>query len=365
MEEEVTSGSRMTYGNYLRLEEMLRLQEGPDGYSPEPCNDEKHFIIVHQAFELWFKLVISELKEVHKLMDSKNIDEQSMPKIVRHLKRVTEIFNLMSQQWKVMETLTPQDFLSFRDRLGTSSGFESWQLRQIEIILGLEQQQRDAGMDPLSHMKRLESEGKISSIVLSEFETMIQSPSLNDLLTNWLSRTPINGSLPTDASDKEVVSDYIIAHLDAMSKHSKMVISHFKSIGHGNESTLGDRLEKSIQAAKEFLMPSGKVNRSRAGLLFIESYRDLPLLSWPRTLIDSFVEVEESILLFRNSHARMVERMIGRRMGTGGSSGVDYLDATLKYRIFVDLWTVRTILVKRELLPGVIEPEYYEFNSQS
>ncbi len=364
MEEKGDSG-RMTYGNYLRLEEMLKLQEGPDGYSPKPCNDEKHFIIVHQAFELWFKLVISELKEVHKLMDSEKISEQSMPKIVRHLNRVTEVFDLMSQQWKVMETLTPQDFLSFRDRLGTSSGFESWQLRQIEIMLGLEQQQRDAGMDPLSHMKRLESEGKISSNVLTEFEIMIESPSLNDLLTNWLSRTPINGSLARELNDNEVVSRYINGHLDAMNEHSKMVISHFKSIGHGNESTLGDRLQKSIQGAKEFLIPNGEINRSRAGLLFIESYRNLPLLSWPRTLIDSFVKVEQSILLFRNSHARMVERMIGRRMGTGGSSGVDYLDATLKYRIFVDLWTVRTILVKRELLPRVVNPEYYGFNSQS
>ena len=363
MEEGDASG-RMTYGNYLRLEEMLQLQEGPSGYSPAPCNDEKHFIIVHQAFELWFKLIISELKEVHKLMDSNNISEQSMPKIVHHLKRVTEVFNLMSQQWKVMETLTPQDFLSFRDRLGTSSGFESWQLRQIEIILGLEQQQRDAGMDPLNHMKRLESEGKIPSVVLNEFEDMINSPSLNKLLTNWLSRTPINASLPAQTNDVQVVSNYINSHLEAMNAHSKTVISHFKSIGHGNESTLGDRLQKSIQGARDFLIPDGEINRSRAGLLFIESYRNLPLLAWPRTLIDSFVEVEESILLFRNSHARMVERMIGRRMGTGGSSGVDYLDATLKYRIFVDLWTVRTILLKRELLPEVVNPEYYGFNSQ-
>ena len=121
-------------------------------------------------------------------------------------------------------------------------------------------------------------------------------------------------------------------------------------------------MDKSIAGAEEFLRPSGKFNRSRVGLLFIESYRELPLLSWPRVLIDSFVELEESILLFRNSHARMVERMIGRRMGTGGSSGVDYLDATLKYRIFVDLWTVRTILVRRDLLPDVIESEYYGFN---
>ena len=71
--EDVEKSSRMTYGNYLRLEEMLTLQDGPEGYLPEPCNDEKHFIIVHQAFELWFKLVLSELKEVHSLMNSQSI----------------------------------------------------------------------------------------------------------------------------------------------------------------------------------------------------------------------------------------------------------------------------------------------------
>ena len=98
-------------------------------------------------------------------------------------------------------------------------------------------------------------------------------------------------------------------------------------------------------------------------MLFIESYRDLPLLSWPRRLIDSFVEVEQSMLAFRHAHARMVERMIGRRMGTGGSAGVDYLDATTKYRIFVDLWAVRTLLVKRGALPGMDNAEFYGFTS--
>ena len=118
-------------------------------------------------------------------------------------------------------------------------------------------------MDPLSHMKNLESEGKISPNVLTEFETTIESPSLNDLLTNWLSRTPINGSLPSESNDNEVVSSYINGHLDAMNVHSKNVISHFKSIGHGNESTLEDRLQKSIQA-RDFLIPNGEINRSRA-----------------------------------------------------------------------------------------------------
>ena len=236
------STNRMTYGNYLRLDDILSLQEGPLGYSPKPCNDELHFIIVHQAFELWFKLVLSELKEVHGLMNKEHIEEGSMPKIVHHLKRVSSVFNLMSQQWKVMETLTPQDFLSFRDRLGTSSGFESWQLRQIETILGLEQQQREAGMDPVKHMARLAKEGKISKDVLVDFQARINSPSLCDLLDNWLSRTPINGSLSTDLTDEKVITEYVESHLEAMSKQSEIVIEHYLSIGHGDESSIRPRM---------------------------------------------------------------------------------------------------------------------------
>ena len=112
-------------------------------------------------------------------------------------------------------------------------------------------------------------------------------------------------------------------------------------------------------------MPDGIVSGARAGLLFIESYRELPLLSWPRRLIDRVVDLEESMLLFRSHHARMVERMIGRRMGTGGSSGVDYLDMTLKYRIFTDLWAVRTMLVKRDAIANPGNPEFYGYASEN
>ena len=98
--------------------------------------------------------------------------------------------------------------------------------------------------------------------------------------------------------------------------------------------------------------------------MFIESYRELPLLTWPRKLIDALVELEESMVKWRHAHARMVERMIGRRVGTGGSSGVDYLDATTRARIFTDLWEVRTILVKRSSLEDVDDAGFYGFASQ-
>ena len=106
------------------------------------------------------------------------------------------------------------------------------------------------------------------------------------------------------------------------------------------------------------------LRRRRAGLIFIESYRELPLLAWPRKLISTLIELEQSMILWRSSHARMVERMIGRRVGTGGSSGVDYLDMTTKYRVFIDLWTVRSILIKKEALPEIKNSAFYEFKGE-
>ncbi|MCA9489608.1 MAG: tryptophan 2,3-dioxygenase, partial [Myxococcales bacterium] len=92
-----------------------------------------------------------------------------------------------------------------------------------------------------------------------------------------------------------------------------------------------------------------------------ESYRELPLLSWPRLLLDLVVEVEEGIVLFRHRHARMVERTIGRRVGTGGSGGVDYLDQTGKYRVFRDLWAIRTVLLPRSRVPELENAGFYGF----
>ena len=362
---EPSPSARITYAGYLRLEELLALQDGPDGYAPLPSNDELHFIIVHQTFELWFKLILRELKEARELMNNEHIEESTIPRVVHHLERVSEIFRLLADQWKVMETLSPQDFLAFRDRLGTSSGFESWQMRELEVLMGLENKGRVGGMDPLQHMKRLAKEGKVSAQALQDFEHTIGEPSLNEVLTTWLSRTPIHGSSPGSDGDNDAVRQYIDQHLEAMVQHGEHVISHMIAIGHGEETTIRPRIEAGISAAEQFLIVDGEAIRHRAGLLFIESYRDLPLLSWPRRLIDSFVELEQSMLLFRTHHARMVERMIGRRMGTGGSSGVDYLDATTKYRIFVDLWAVRTLLVRRDALPEVLEAGFYDFTSNA
>jgi tryptophan 2,3-dioxygenase len=134
------------------------------------------------------------------------------------------------------------------------------------------------------------------------------------------------------------------------------------------EAGLKARLLKEREQAEAFLHATdieenfrARTRRLRAGLLFVEAYRDLPLLAWPRRLVDAVVEVEEQFVLWRHRHARMTERTIGRRTGTGGSSGVDYLDQAARVRVYPELWAVRTLLLPREALPRLRNPEFYGF----
>jgi tryptophan 2,3-dioxygenase len=166
--------------------------------------------------------------------------------------------------------------------------------------------------------------------------------SLYEVTCEWLERTPIQGSTPQSKDDEEnvnnFINDYLAAHKEVYPDTNKDAIDFFEE--------------------------DSSSRRRRAGLVFIESYRELPLLAWPRKLISTLIELEESMILWRSSHARMVERIIGRRIGTGGSSGVDYLDMTTKYRVFIDLWSVRSVLIKKEALPNLKNPEFYEFKGE-
>ena len=134
---EDTLGSRMTYGNYLQLEELLKLQSGPAGHSPPPSNHEMHFIVTHQAFELWFKQILHELDSVITIFRQETIVESDVSFVVLRLQRIVEIQKILIDQIRVLETMTAMDFLEFRDDLFPSSGFQSAQFRLMENKLGL------------------------------------------------------------------------------------------------------------------------------------------------------------------------------------------------------------------------------------
>ena len=353
-------GENWTYGNYLQLDDLLKLQGEDRGIS----SDEMHFIIVHQTFELWFKQIIRELSEVRNILSQEQVPEKDIPQAVERLGRTTEIFKLMAAQWSVMETLTPQGFLSFRDGLGSASGFESFQMRKFEILLGLKNEDRLFGMDPIDTFRKLAENSEKDAAILQDLEDALAKPSLEESLMKWISRTPIMGSIYGSEKDSESVEDYVNKHLLAHKSMGEDAAKRMSSYGTSDLDKAVERFNSAHQSAISFLVPEGKINRARASLLFIESYRELPLLAWPRKLIDAIVELEESMVKWRHSHARMVERIMGRRIGTGGTSGVDYLDKTSQYRVFKDLWAVRTILVKSDKRPELINPDFYGFYSE-
>jgi len=356
-----TSDENWTYGRYLQLEKLLSLQGEERGVS----SDEMHFIIVHQTFELWFKQVIRELAEVRDILSQKQVPEIDIPRAVESLGRTTQIFKLMETQWSVMETLTPQGFLAFRYGLGSASGFESYQMRKFEILLGLKQEDRLFGMDPIETFRKLAKNSEEDVAILLDLEEAIAKTSLEESLMEWISRTPIMGSNYGTDGDLSAVQEYVDEHLSAHKSMGELAAKKMAGYGVDNVEKAKVRFDSAHKSAISFLMPNGQLSRARASLLFIESYRELPLLAWPRKLIDAVAELEESMVKWRHSHARMVERIMGRRIGTGGTSGVDYLDKTSQYRVFKDLWAVRTILVKSQNRPKLINPDFYGFNSEN
>lgn len=364
--------SPVTYWDYLQLDQLLSLQGGLENDDSQVSEDELHFIVVHQVFELWFKLILRELRLARDKMAAPMVQEDTIPYVVHHLRRVHEIFRVAIDQFRVMETLTPQDFLAFRSKLGTASGFQSLQMREIEAIMGLPESQRAAvgHADPLEAFQAAAARLPDGAELVQRVLQARSETSLRQAIHTWLYRTPIQGSRPTDADDITVVRDFLEAYVSAQEDHQAAHIAHLVAAG-GEAPAIRAQYVAATRMAQEFLsgtdVPDAErevICRIRAAMLFIESYRDVPLLAWPRLLLDAVVEMEELFILWRTRHARMVERVIGRRIGTGGSSGVDYLDETARYRIFPELWAVRTLLLPRAVLPPLQHTDFYHFAAE-
>ncbi len=357
------------YWDYIRVEELLALQTGRDGDEAPLDNDEVLFIVAHQIDELWMKLAIRDLVRVRDLFAQARVPEQSLASAVRGIRRMGTLFRKLSDHFELLETMTPRDFLDFRGKLYPASGFQSGQLREIELLMGLASSERI----PLGHeeswLRALRyPDGRESSAYLRVKRRLDDHPTLLDAVNGWLYRTPIEGSTPDAPGDAEAVrafvERYLGAHRQELSEHQKYAQAF--ALTDADRERLRKRYDDEMDSARAFMAAEdvqapdrASVARMRAALVFIESYRELPLLAWPREVLDGIIEMEQGLVIFRQRHARMVERIIGRRTGTGGSAGVDYLDSTSKYRVFRDVWAVRTLLLRREALPDLVRPEAY------
>ena len=249
------SATGPTYWDYLGLDKLLALQGGLDGDDQALMPDELHFIVVHQAFELWFKLSVRELREARDHLASPKVPEEKVPHVVHHLRRVSEILRLAVDQFRVMETLTPQDFLAFRDKLIPASGFQSFQLRELEILLGLEDGDRlkYGGEDPLDHIKKLAADSPAGELAWKHISQARQEQSLKSALGEWLYRTPVHGSSPGDTGDDDVVLEFVGGYHAALKASNEGKAERMAEALGKTPEPLRKRLAEAELAAEQFL----------------------------------------------------------------------------------------------------------------
>ncbi len=344
--------SVIKYHEYLGLDRLLDTQHPRSlEVGGKEAHDEMLFIIVHQAYELWFRQIIHELASVHEIFSADKIDERNIGVSVHRLRRVNEILKLGVQQISILETMTPLDFLDFRDYLFPASGFESYQFRIIETMLGLKDNQRITYNDkPFTSVFDEEKKKKLESIQASG--TMV------DLVEKWLERTPFvqDENYSFLASYSESIQQMLERESEAI-KTSRFLSNEEKEmrlemLGSSNTYFLTVlNKEKHEQLRNE-----GELTFSYEATLaavFISLYRDEPILRSPYNFLNTLKDVDETLTNWRSRHAQMVLRMIGKRVGTGGSVGHKYLAKTAKkHQIFADLYNISTLLIPRsQLIP--------------
>jgi len=336
------------YGDYLKLDTLLAAQAPESTRQGQVAHDEMLFIIVHQAYELWFRQILHELDRIQTDFDSNPMAEEQLGRIVHGLDRINEILKLLIQQLDVLETMTPLDFLDFRDLLMPASGFQSMQFRAIETRLGLRREGRLL-FDARAFDDRLSAPDRER---LSDAEA---KPKLVEQLDRWLSRTPFiaMGDFAFGKAYRAAVEKMLTA--DAARVRASPVLTE------PQRKAEATAIEAALDKFNAIFATDGKPSQDshwRMSLaavqaaLFITVYRDQPVLQLPFRLLTALMDIEESLTLWRYRHALMVQRMIGVKIGTGGSSGHDYLRRTVEaHRIFADLFQLSTYLIPRSALP--------------
>ncbi len=342
------------YKSYLKLDTLLSAQHPVSGENGDFAHDEMMFIVVHQAYELWFKLVLFELDRVQELLSVDVVKDSDMRTIASALSRINEILRLLVKQLDIIETMKPLDFLDFRHVFRTASGFQSLQFRELEIRLGLKREDR------------VEYDGKNYDSYLSESDRAIvqkleHEHSLFEQLDTWLARTPFvdMGGYNFWNAYKGAVDDMLAADREKINANTTLPDDVKQA-----ELTKIDNTEKQFDFL--FRAPEEHTEEEKAfwhlswkGLqaaLFISLYRDQPVLHVPHTILSQLMDMDELLTLWRYRHALMAQRMLGMKMGSGGSSGHDYLAHTARaHRVFGDLFKLSTFMIPRSELPELPE----------
>lgn len=259
----------MSYGDYLQLDKVLSSQKTLSGH-----HDEMLFIVIHQSSELWMKLILHELHSAIGFIQSDDLKPA-----LKRLARVSRIQLQLIQSWDVLSTLTPSEYMAFRDQLGHASGFQSYQNRLIEFALGYK---NPRVLEVYNH----------EPAIYDSLKAALSRPSIYDAAISVLARR--NLDIHQDCLARDWSEDY--------------------------------RPNASVEAA------------------WLTVYRNVDTYWDLYELAEKLLDIEDRHQQWRFNHLKTVERIIGHKTGTGGSSGVDYLSGRLFHRFFPELWNLRTQL---------------------
>lgn len=342
----MSSSEPLYYADYLMLDRLLSSQELESAKHGRPVHDEMLFIIIHQAYELWFKQITWELDSIMQLLAQPTVDEKDMGTIVGRLRRIVAIQGLLIDQIEVLETMTPMDFLDFRDFLYPASGFQSAQFRIVENKLGVRREDR-LKLEGAVYTERLNDDDR------ERVESYEAERSLFDLVEAWLERTPF-----LDQGDFDFWKSYQEAVLNRIEMDRKLVATN-PNLTEGEIEAQNKDFDAILAQYEAVFDPERHAHEVAAGrlrlshrafqaALFICLYRDEPALQLPFQMLELLMDVDEGFTMWRYRHAQMTLRMIGGRIGTGGSAGAKYLQRSAeRTRVYGDLFNLSTFLVPR------------------
>lgn len=341
---------KIEYSQYLKLDRLLTCHEPQSHKYGRPAHDEMLFITVHHSYEIWFKQLIYELDSLLKIFSQDRIDEREMGVLVARLQRMVEILKVLVHQVDVLETMTPLDFLEFRDLLYPASGFQSLQFRLFENKLGLKSSQR-LNYNALPYYEHLAGDG---ARIAKESE---KQPTLFECLEKWLERTPFLKA--ENFNFWETYRQAVEANLaeeDRLMNETEFLTPEEKArnleiTARSREAFLAlfDDKAYAQQRAEGHWRLSYKAIHAA---LLIQLYRDEPIFQLPFRLLTAILDLDALLTQWRYRHALMAQRMLGLRVGTGGSSGAAYLkQSTEQHRIFTDFFRLTTFFLPRSKLP--------------
>uniref|UniRef100_A0A914KWD6 Uncharacterized protein n=4 Tax=Meloidogyne TaxID=189290 RepID=A0A914KWD6_MELIC len=305
---------QISYNGYLQLDKLLDCQVMRSNDGKRIIPDEHLFIITHQTYELWFK----------------QLDETKTLQIVSLLERTAKILKLLVDQILILETMSPLDFVEFRNFLTSASGFQSLQFRLLENKLGILNKNRVSYN--YQHYKEVfvKNDQENDKIIQSEREPSLFI--LIDAVSQYLSFMLEEVNNPNQTKEERELrwDEYV------------KIRRSFQTITNENDyNTFVEKGERRLS------------HNALKGALMIYFYRDMPRFSQPYQILFHLMDIDSLLQKWRYNHLMLVQRMLGSKIGTGGSSGYMYLRSTVsdRYKVFLDLFNLSTWLIPRNYIP--------------